>query len=105
MPEPPAAGGAPSLEELARRAASGDRSALERVVAAVRDPIYRLALRMLSDPDDAEDCTQDILILVVTHLGSFEGRSRLLTWVYKIASRHLLRLRKRAAERSTSDPE
>ncbi len=105
MSDPSAGGGAPSLEELARQASTGDRSALERVVAAVRDPIYRLALRMLSDPDDAEDCTQEILILVVTHLGSFEGRSKLLTWIYKIASRHLLRARKRAAERSVIDAE
>jgi DNA-directed RNA polymerase specialized sigma24 family protein len=54
--------------------------------------------------DEVLDCTQDILILVVTHLGSFEGRSKLLTWVYTIASRHLLRARKRAAERSVKDP-
>jgi RNA polymerase sigma factor (sigma-70 family) len=93
------------LEELARAAAGGDRDALERVCAAIRDPIYRLALRMLSSPADAEDCTQDIMVQVVTHLGSFEGRSQLMTWVYKIASRHLMRTRKREVESSVKGAE
>ena len=90
----------PSLEELAKAAVGGDRGALEQVCAAIRDPIYRLSLRMLSSPADAEDCTQDIMVQVVTHLGSFEGRSKLLTWVYRIASRHLMRTRRRDTESS-----
>lgn len=67
---------------------------------AIQDPVYQLALRMLSDPHDAEDCAQDIMIQVVTHLGQFEGRSKLMTWVYRVASRHLLRTRRRAVESS-----
>lgn len=97
----PSDGAAPadlSLEALAARAAAGDRAALERVCEAIRDPVYRLALRFLSDPADAEDCTQEILVQVITHLGSFEGRSRLTTWVYRIASRYLLRTKRRGAE-------
>ena len=87
-----------SLEALAARAVSGDRVALERVCERLRDPIFRLSLRFLSDPADAEDCTQEILIQVITHLGSFEGRSKLTTWVYRIASRYLLRTKRRGAE-------
>jgi RNA polymerase sigma factor (sigma-70 family) len=94
-----------TLEELARAAAAGDRSALERVCAAIRDPIYRLSLRMLASLADAEDCTQDIMVQVVTHLGAFEGRSRLTTWVYRIAARHLMRTRRRAVETSVRGAE
>lgn len=53
---------------------------------------------MLGNPRDAEDAAQDILVKVATHLGSFEGRSRLTTWVHAIAARHLLRFRKSRAE-------
>jgi len=95
----------PSLEELARAAAAGDRGALEQVCTAIRDPIYRLSLRMLSSPADAEDCTQDVMVQVVTHLGSFEGRSKLMTWVYRIASRHLMRTRRREVESSVRGAE
>lgn len=96
---------APALNALASSAAAGDRDALERLCRELQDPIYRLALRFFSSPDDADDCTQEILIQVITHLGSFEGRSQLLTWVYRIASRHLSRTRQRRIEQSVRGPE
>jgi RNA polymerase sigma factor (sigma-70 family) len=86
------------LEDLVTRAVMGDRAALTSVCAAVQGPVYRLALRMLGGAQDAEDCTQEILVLVVTHLAQFDGRSRFTTWVYTIASRHLLRARKSRQE-------
>lgn len=75
------------------------------MVEAVQGPVFRLALRILMDPSDAEDATQEILVTVVTHLGEFEGRSALLTWVHTVASRHLLRFRSGRAERVPLDPE
>jgi hypothetical protein len=42
-----------SLDELARRAAEGDREALSALVRDLQHPMYRLALRFLGDPDDA----------------------------------------------------
>lgn len=88
------------LNALAYRAAQRDLEALEQLCLEVRDPIYRLALRMLGSPHDAEDAAQEILIRVVTHLGQFEGRAQFMTWVYTVATRYLLRTRQRAAERS-----
>lgn len=95
---------AATLDELAHRAAAGDRHALEEVCRGIQDLVYRLALRFLSDPDDAEDATQDILIQVVTHLGGFQGRSRFTTWVYRIASRYLLRAKRKRVESSVAGP-
>jgi len=43
----------------------GDRDALERVVRAIQDPIYHLAMRMLGHPDDARDASQEVLVRVV----------------------------------------
>ena len=60
--------------------------------------MYRLALRFLGNPDDAQDACQEILIRVVTRLGTFEGRSKFSTWVYAVAVRSLLRTRKRLYE-------
>ena len=80
-----------TLEEHARRAADGDPGSLEAVCRGVQDLVYRLALRFFSEPADAEDATQEVLVKVVTHIGQFDGRSKLTTWVYSIASRHLLR--------------
>jgi RNA polymerase sigma factor (sigma-70 family) len=90
-----------ALEQLARLAVGGDERALEALCRRLQGPIYRLALRMLGSASDAEDAAQEILVLVVTHLSSFEGRSSLLTWVHAIGARHLLRYRQSRLERRT----
>ena len=86
------------LEGLARRAGDGDRPALEELVAAVRDDVYGLAMRMLWHPADAEDATQEILVKLVTGLSSFRGNSSFRTWSYRVAANHLLTTRKRRME-------
>jgi RNA polymerase sigma factor (sigma-70 family) len=88
------------LEQLARLAASGDSEALSRLVEEVQHPIYRLALRFLGHPEDAKDASQEILVRLITNLGSFEGRSRFMTWAYTVAVRQLMRTRKRQIESS-----
>jgi len=93
-----------TLEDLARRAQRGDKDALTELVREIQHLVYRLALRFLGTPHDAEDATQEILIKVITHPSWFEGRSKLTTWVYTIASRHLMAMRRRFVESSVKGP-
>ena len=86
------------LDRLARRAAEGDRGALSELVREIQHPMYRFALRFLGNPDDAQDACQEILIRIVTRLGTFEGRSKFSTWAYTVAVRSLLRTRRRLYE-------
>lgn len=90
-------------EGLAALAVAGDGEALARLCEHLEAPVFRLCLRMLGDPRDAEDAAQDILIKVITHLGSFEGRSRLTTWVHRIAVRHVLAIKRSRAEERVID--
>jgi RNA polymerase sigma factor (sigma-70 family) len=94
-----------SLDGLARRAAQGDRGALSELVREIQHPMYRLALRFLGNPDDAQDACQEILIRIVTRLGTFEGRSKFSTWAYTVAIRSLLRTRKRLHESAVQGAE
>jgi len=87
-------------ERLVRRAADGDRDALEAVVRGGQDGVYRLALRMLWHPADAEDATQEILVRLVTRLDAFRGEAAFGTWAYRVAVNHLLTTRRRRAERA-----
>lgn len=80
-----------TLEEQVQAAAAGDRDAAEAVLAALRGEVYRLSLRMLGHPADAEEAAQEILVLVLTRLASFRGESAFRTWVYRVAVSHLLR--------------
>ncbi|MCX6627148.1 MAG: RNA polymerase sigma factor [Candidatus Solibacter sp.] len=88
-----------ALEDDARLAISGNRAALERLVGALQDNIYGLALRMLCNREDAEDATQEILVRIVTRLSQFDFRSRLTTWAYRVAVNYILDVRKSAVER------
>jgi RNA polymerase sigma factor (sigma-70 family) len=84
-----------TLDELAQRAQNGERDALEGLLRGLQDPLYRLSLRFLGHPEAARDATQEVLILVITQLSSFRAESTVTTWAYRVASRHLLRQRKR----------
>ena len=88
-----------TLEDVARRAVDGDRSALDRLVRDLQGDIYGLALRMLWNREDAEDATQEILVRVVTRLSQFDFRSRLKTWVYRVAVNYILDVKKSPVER------
>jgi RNA polymerase sigma factor (sigma-70 family) len=88
-----------TMADMVERAKMGDKHALEAIVRRIQDNIYGLAIRMLFVPADAEDATQEILVKVITNLGTFKGESRFETWVYRIASNHLLTTHKCRAER------
>src|SRR3989475_6740500 len=83
---------------LVARARSGSREALEDLVRRHQGWIYNIAVRMLYHPHDAEDATQEILIKAVTRLSSFEGRSSVRTWLYRIVVNHVLNMKRGRVE-------
>jgi RNA polymerase sigma factor (sigma-70 family) len=87
------------LRRLAFAAGEGDSAALERVISSVRDDVYRLALRMLWHPDDADDATQEVLIRIMTRIGSYRGEAAVRTWAYRVAANHILNWRESRVER------
>jgi RNA polymerase sigma-70 factor (ECF subfamily) len=74
---------------------NGDRTEFARLVDAYSAPIYRLGLRMLGNEQDAEDVLQNTFVSTLTHLSTFEGRSSVLTWLYRIAVNEALMILRR----------
>lgn len=70
--------------ELAEAAARGDEKAFSDIVRANADAVYGHALRFFGQPQAAEDATQEVFIKVLRTIGSFDGRSRLSTWLYRV---------------------
>ena len=87
-----------AIENLVELAKRGDKVALETLIRKIQDRVYGLAIRMLYYPADAEDATQEILVKIITQLSSFRQECAFDTWVYRIASNHLLNTNKRRAE-------
>ncbi|GAB4475686.1 MAG: sigma-70 family RNA polymerase sigma factor [Anaerolineales bacterium] len=77
-----------SIEALRR----GDRAEFARLVEQYDAYIYRLALRILGNPQDAEDVLQETFIKAYKHMANFDGRSSLSTWLYRIATNEALML-------------
>lgn len=78
---------------------SGDRTEFARLVEAYSAQIYRLALKILGDTQDAEDVLQNTFLKALQNLPTFEGRSSLSTWLYRIAvNESLMLIRKRRPE-------
>jgi RNA polymerase sigma-70 factor (ECF subfamily) len=74
---------------------NGDQAEFARLVDAYSAPIYRLGLRMLGNEQDAEDVLQNTFVSALTHLPTFEGRSSVLTWLYRIAVNEALMILRR----------
>jgi RNA polymerase sigma-70 factor (ECF subfamily) len=67
-------------------ARAGNQEAFEKLVEPYRREIVVHCYRILGSFEDAEDISQEILLRVWKHLDSFEGRSSLRTWLYKVAT-------------------
>lgn len=67
-----------------RQCREGDSLAIERLVHTHQAEVYRLALSILDDPDEADDATQEVFVAALRSLDSFRGDSSLKTWLFRI---------------------
>jgi RNA polymerase sigma-70 factor (ECF subfamily) len=94
VPQPEPEEAAP-LGALIARAQSGDRLAFEALLAQVRPRAMAVAMKVLRNPDDAEDAVQEAFVKIWRHLGRFERRSSFTTWIHRIVMNSCLDLLRR----------
>jgi RNA polymerase sigma-70 factor, ECF subfamily len=89
---------------LVAAAKGGDLAAFEELVSRYERRIYRLALHITQNREDAEDATQDAFLKAFQHLDNFQGDSRFYTWLVRIAvNQALMKLRKRRPNQISLD--
>jgi len=82
-------------QALLARLRAGDKSACAECVERHADGVYRLALRLMRDEAEAEEIVQETFLNAFKAIHSFDGRSKLSTWLYRIAyNAALMRLRR-----------
>jgi RNA polymerase sigma-70 factor (ECF subfamily) len=91
----PAASRNPSDAAVVERARAGDHEAFRILVERYQGRLFRLALRVLRDEEQARDAVQDALVKVYRSLDRFEGRSSFYTWVYRLVMNQCLDARRR----------
>jgi RNA polymerase sigma-70 factor (ECF subfamily) len=81
--------------DLIARLKAGDKAACAECIEIHSPTIYRLALHLMENETDAEDVMQETFMSAFKAIDSFEGRSGLGTWLYRIAyNAAMARLRK-----------
>lgn len=88
------------VDQLARRAATGDEQAFDALVRASYGRIHRWALVRVGDADDASDVTQRVLVRLHSRLSSWEGRGRFTTWLYRMTANEASSWSRRATRRA-----
>jgi RNA polymerase sigma-70 factor, ECF subfamily len=73
------------IDELARRAQSDDRDALETLLTAIRPRALNVCRGVLPHLPDAEDACQEALINIANKIGTWGGRGRFTTWMHVVA--------------------
>jgi len=69
---------------LARRAREGDQDSLRALVEQAYPLVRRWALIHVGNPVDADDLTQDVLVMMIRRLDSFQGDALFSTWLYAV---------------------
>ena len=64
---------------------SGSEEAYAWLIDRFHQPVYGLVYRMLNDPADAADTTQEVFLKVFRGMRRFQGEASLKTWIYRIA--------------------
>ncbi len=90
----------PSDFELAQKSAAGDGEAFEQLYRRHFRRVYALCLRMLGDPTQAEDLTQDVFVNLFNKIGSFRGESAFTTWLHRMTVNQVLMFFRKASTRS-----
>jgi RNA polymerase sigma-70 factor (ECF subfamily) len=79
---------------LVARLRAGDAGALEALMRAYASRVYRLAVGILRNPADAEEVVQDVFLTLATKGATFEGRSALGSWIYRVTANAALNKRR-----------
>jgi len=89
--------------DLVNKSRAGDQSAFASLVNRYEGKIFRLAMNITQNREDAEDVLQESFLKAYEHLDQFQGNSKFYTWIVRIAvNQALMKLRKRKSDRSVS---
>ncbi len=100
--------------QLVRAVQRGERGAMDELIRATYQDVYALCRRLLSDPSDAADATQEVYVRVVRSVLGFRGESSFGTWLHRVTvnvcmtalrSRGDIRARGQSAGRAEMDVE
>ncbi len=93
-------------EDLVRRCRTGEEAAFSELYGRYRGRVLSTATRIIKNPDDAQDATQEIFLKLYRSMAGWDPeRARLSTWLYRMAANHAIdcwRVRRRRLRSETA---
>lgn len=86
---------------LIKKAQSGDVSAFEKIVSEYQNVVYSVVYRYAENSEDAEDMSQEVFIKMFKNINSFQFKSKLSTWIYRVATNTCIDLVKKFKQDNT----
>ena len=103
-PQKESASAAAPATQLIARAQQGDEEAFAALYEAHKRRVYSLCLRMLGNPTEAEDLTQEAFLQLFRKISTFRGESAFSTWLHRLAVNVvLMHLRKKGLNQISLD--
>jgi RNA polymerase sigma-70 factor, ECF subfamily len=91
--------------DLVRQSLEGQTEAFGMLVTRYQKVMYTVALRMLGNPEDARDATQDAFVKAYQHLATFDSRYRFYSWMYRILVNECLNVSRDRRSEEPLDPD
>lgn len=75
---------------LIERCRNGDTAAQREFIDRYQTFVFRVALRLLGNYHQAEDCSQEVFIKALERIATFKGETAVETWLYRVTANHCL---------------
>lgn len=82
-------------QKLIRKVAEGDQEAFRELIQANRNLVINVCYSLLNNREQAEEAAQDVFLQIFKKAGEFKERSKLSTWIYRIAVNQAINARRR----------
>lgn len=87
-------------ESIIKSCQEGDQAAFEELIRLTHAQVYSLSLRIVGNPEDAAEVTQDVFIKLLRVIKQFRGEAKFSTWLYRVTSNVAITLLRRRSRRN-----
>lgn len=81
--------------KLIKKAQKGDADAFEKIISEYQNVVYSIAYRYADNAEDAADMSQEIFLKMFRNINTFQFKSKLSTWIYRVATNTCIDLAKK----------
>ena len=88
--------------ELVKQAVKGNQNAFAELLSRYKNLVYSVVLRMVNDPEEANDLAQEVFIKIYKNLDKYQPEYKFSTWIIRITTNHVIDFRRKKKQETVS---